>query len=386
VSALCVHDGDLIVGGGFGKVGDLVAARIARWDGTTWHAFGYALDAAVNALLSFKGALVAGGDFVRAGNVDVNHVARWDGNGWTALASGVIGSVRAFAEYGGALIVGGEFRSAGDVTAQNIAQWDGSAWGALQESPHGTRVNALAIYNGELIAAGDFYASDSDTLPDLSGRHVARWDGANWHMFEQTINNGRWWSEGGSIWPSVYALTVYNDELIVGGNFKYVGGTQVMGVARWDGTRWRKLGNGFNQGDYFQVRAFAVYHDELIAGGQFQDLDYLAHWDGTQWQALGLGGRYENEVRALTIHHCDLIVGGEFNRTGAYASAYWARWGSPCDANCPEADGPDDVADPNAEQDAPPAPVCPLAAGTLVTLTIVGLVRSRRTMWSNRRR
>ena len=44
----------------------------------------------------------------------------------------------------------------------------------------------------------------------------------------------------------LYALTTYNGDLIVGGNFLKAGGIIVNYIARWDGSSWRPLGGGMN--------------------------------------------------------------------------------------------------------------------------------------------
>jgi hypothetical protein len=37
----------------------------------------------------------------------------------------------------------------------------------------------------------------------------------------------------------IYALTIYNGDLIASGKFATAGGASCMGTARWDGTTWR---------------------------------------------------------------------------------------------------------------------------------------------------
>src|SRR5512147_917370 len=55
----------------------------------------------------------------------------------------------------GWLVVGGSFGVAGDTRANSIAAWDGERWHALG-SGLGSTVFALAVYNGDLIAGGQF--------------------------------------------------------------------------------------------------------------------------------------------------------------------------------------------------------------------------------------
>jgi hypothetical protein len=61
----------------------------------------------------------------------------------------------------------------------------------------------------------------------------------------------------------VYALTVYNNQLIVGGDFTTDRGGIANRIARWDGTSWHPLGSGMNN----VIFDMAVYNGQLIAGG-----------------------------------------------------------------------------------------------------------------------
>lgn len=65
--------------------------------------------------------------------------------------------------------------------------------------------------------------------------------------------------------PTVYALTVFNNELIAGGAFITAGGDTVKYIAKWNGTSWSPLGSGM--GGF--VYALTVYNNQLIAGGSF---------------------------------------------------------------------------------------------------------------------
>jgi len=57
--------------------------------------------------------------------------------------------------YDGKLIAGGDFFTAGGVAANRVASWDGSSWSPLG-SGMSSWVNALTVYDGRLIAGGSF--------------------------------------------------------------------------------------------------------------------------------------------------------------------------------------------------------------------------------------
>ena len=78
----------------------------------------------------------------------------------------------------------------------------------------------------------------------------------------------------------VHAVTVYNGDLIAGGEFTWAGAYQVNYISRWDGTNWQPLGTGMNA----EVDALTVYNGELIAGGRFMsaggvEAKFVARWD-----------------------------------------------------------------------------------------------------------
>src|SRR5262249_46353317 len=156
-------------GGQFTTAGGLISNSIARWDGSSWSSMGTGMNypgcygcGIVNALIEFKGKLIAGGNFSEAGGLSVNGLAQWDGTSWSDVGSGVTRAdyyspqVNALAIYNGDLIVGGTFKMAGDTIVNGIARWDGTSWfplGTGIDYQYGASVLALSVYNGKLLAA-----------------------------------------------------------------------------------------------------------------------------------------------------------------------------------------------------------------------------------------
>ncbi len=173
------------------------------------------------------------------------------------------------------LVVGGNFKGAGDVISNNIAAWDGATWtqfgGGIGATTH--FVSALTVYNGELIAGGEFFTS----TPGGTANNITRWDGASW----QRLGNGMNFD--------VNALTVYNNELIAGGIFSIASGGSFDRIARWNGLIWQSLGSGMNN----VVIALTLYNGDLIAAGGFTTAGgvsamYIARWNGwagSRWGA-----------------------------------------------------------------------------------------------------
>ncbi|MCP4590436.1 MAG: hypothetical protein GY842_06820 [bacterium] len=138
VEAMAVWDGGLYVGGEFTRVyqtdgTEVVANKIARWDGTSWAAVGTGMDAGVSyyvwALAAFDDgngeALYAGGSF----NNPANKLARWDGSDWSAVTGGAgpNGYIYdlAVSHQGprAGLFAGGTFTTHDGETAQRIVEW-----------------------------------------------------------------------------------------------------------------------------------------------------------------------------------------------------------------------------------------------------------------------
>lgn len=112
VWAMCVYDGNLIVGGDFSGIESIQPKHIAMYDGTTWHALGrFGLDAPVRSIIVKDGKLIVGGDFKTAGNNVVNKVAAWDGQYWSRVGRGMYKSVCQLGTVGDMLVGSGDFHS-----------------------------------------------------------------------------------------------------------------------------------------------------------------------------------------------------------------------------------------------------------------------------------
>ena len=324
VQSLTIYEGDLIVGGNFSVAGGQSAHKIARWNGSGWQALGSGMgDSAswVLALTVFNGDLIAGGGFTNAGGQDAVKIARWNGAEWLPLGAGMdeqdnsFPEVKALCVYNGELIAGGLFDTAGGRIAKDIARWNGSAWAAL-DSGMNSWVNVLTIYNGELIAGGNF-----TTAGGQAANRIARWNGTTW----QPLSSGLVGPLGE--YSAVAALTVYNDDLIVGGSFTIAGGQSATNIARWDGSAWHPLQAGYVQ----DVLALAVYDAQLYAGFLAPGVYGIARWTGSNWQDLpGAIDGGDGLIDALMIFKGDLIVGGDFETIGRLRFDDIAAW-----HNCP---------------------------------------------------
>jgi hypothetical protein len=236
------------------------------------------------ALVEHDGAMYAGGRFLRAGDTTVNGVARWDGSTWRPLANGVrrhdctsevcTATVQALASWNGSLVAAGRFTVAGGAPSLSVARWDGMRWHALGAGLNGD-VHALAVYRGALVAAGDFVTSgDGTPIP-----YLATWV------------DGAWVPLGGGTGGTVYALAVIGGDLIAGGAFETAGAVAARRLARWDGSGWAAMAQ---TGEVGEVRGLMTAGDVLIAAGRITVLEdggwysaAIARWDGDSWSRLG---------------------------------------------------------------------------------------------------
>ncbi|MCK4657978.1 MAG: hypothetical protein KAV82_00515 [Phycisphaerae bacterium] len=161
VEAFTVWDGALYVAGQFNRVyqsdgTEVVANKVARWDGTSWHALGDGMNSDASyhvwALATFDdGAgetLYAGGNFSTAGGVPIRFIARWDRSNWSEVgAADLNGQVYdlAVSSYDGGLYTGGTFTTSGDPSANRLVRWGGP----LPHSPTNAEVAPSTIHAGE---------------------------------------------------------------------------------------------------------------------------------------------------------------------------------------------------------------------------------------------
>jgi trimeric autotransporter adhesin len=348
------HPAQLYAGGTFTQAGDMLAAKVAKWNGQDWEPLGEGLNGAVNALTVFDddgngphaAALYAGGAFTKSGNTPAANIAKWTGSAWVALGAGVDDEVTAMGVFdppGAApagLYAGGRFLKSGNTPMARIARWDGSAWTGLGAGVDG-RVRSLlgADPDGNgpmtvtLFVGGEFHNAGGQPHD-----YFATWDGAAW--------------SGPAAEPNHYvtAMTIWDADgagpnlpaLCLGGLFGQIGNTPLLRLARWDGTNFAAIGGGLNATQVYGLKTFDADGTgpgipALVVGGFITKagnttVSNIARWDGANWSDLG--GGTDTTVFAIAARSVAggglepaLYAGGYFKNAGGTPVVNIARYG-----------------------------------------------------------
>lgn len=297
VEAVEVVGNDVYAAGSFGQAGPVAANRVARWDGTAWHALSTGTAGVVYELESIGSDVYAGGFFFDMGGSPADFVARWDGSTWWPLGANVSGATYALAASGSDLYAGGSFVFAGGAPASRIARWDGANWYPLGGGVDG-EVRDIAVSGGNVYAVGAF-----TNAAGAPANRVAVWDGLTWSPLGSGVNN------------VAYAVACDGINVYVGGVFTSAGGMPASRIARWNGSSWEALNLGANN----TVRDIELVSGAVYVGGQFTAVDGmstpgLARWNGATWSGFcrGIAGG----LRSISAGADGIYIGGDFTQTG----------------------------------------------------------------------
>jgi hypothetical protein len=324
VRAFTTYNGALIVGGFFDTAGGVNASNIAAWNGGSWSALGTGFNwnhnlgspASVLALAVYNNELYAAGQFDSAGSVSINGIAKWDGSNWSLVGLGLPENgygyyVSSLAVYEGELYAAGYFDSIGGIAANGIAKWDGTSWANVSSGLRTNAViNCLATYNGNLYAGGSF-----DSAGVVGANNIAQWNGTSWSALKDGFD------------AQVVGIAGYGPYLYASGPFGSSGNVLTPGIAQWNDSIWSPIGNGANG----LVDYLFSYGGNLMAGGKFTYMDTisasgLASWNGTNWGAVS---DWEI-IHTISIYAIDtfagtLYVGGRFDSAGNSGALNIAR-------------------------------------------------------------
>ena len=276
--------------------------------------------------------IFVGGKFTIAGDSTVSNCfiyAQNDGT-YNTLGDGLNGPVYAFTSY--ALHTSprfaGDFDSSGAVAVGSLPAWDRSS-GTWETSPltvDGPIYAIESILGKFLAVGGDFeYVGDS-----------SRFHNVFMTQSPSQLNDSLQWSLGDGFDSHIYSTVSGSDVAVddsgnfyVSGSFHYAGGLRVNHVAKWDGQKWRALGEGLGSA----AGAIAVNGDTVYVSGNLLSsaggiaVSKIAMWDGMQWSDMdgGLSAGSVDEMAIDTLGNL-YIVGSGFDMAGSVTVAGIARW------------------------------------------------------------
>lgn len=299
---------DIVVGGTIVSAGTTAVDRVARLVSGEWESMGTLPGTVVWSLAELNDTVFVGGNGV---SVQSFHEGSQT---WHEVAGGLDNTVTCVHSIDGVLYAGGNFSltSTGD-TVRNAAMRVGDKF--VQIGALGATVRDFIEYGGDLIACGDFQ-TDQGTGTVLN--RVARWDGSEWQPM------------GGGMDDQVHALAIHEGELIAAGWFDNAGGQAASCAARWNGTDWVALSLETFTGIAFDVTSYngELYLCGSLGVLNGLQSGEIVRWTGTSWGSMDGGA--DAQVRVMQeIDLGDgpsLAAGGGFGNAGLVHSSRIARW------------------------------------------------------------
>ena len=289
MKCFAVFNSELYFGGFFDPpaagTGDVF--KLGKWDGSQWSKVSGGVTVSLTqktyTMAAYKGELYVGGNITTINGLNINRIARWDGNSWKNVGGGVTGGfipqVRAMAVFNNELYVGGDFTFAGGVPASYIARWNGTQWDSVAWGIGNIIFSMVAdTISNVLYVGGNFYNAGG-----IPVNYVAKWDGTSWS------NIG-----SGGITVSALAMAMYDNKLYVGG-YSTTGTITDTLLAEWDGVQWSKV-TGPNE----TVSSLTVFNNELYVGGYFDKVNtttvnYIARYNAS----VGIDDIQKKEIEYL---------------------------------------------------------------------------------------
>jgi len=320
-------DNYLYAGGYIHQAGGIGVQGMARWNGITWSAMANGANGDPYAIIRHNSELYVGGNFIinLIGGGHARSIAKWNGLTWDTLPVRPFDdvqtvSINAMASISNILYIGGVFNSVAGIPVHGLAKWNGTVWSDADNFP--ALDPNYNVINSIAVYNGEIYVGGQFYLNGFG--NIAKWDGSNWVH----VGNG---FVGGM--ASVVKLVVYKNELYAAGTFSKTDNPANPGnyIAKWDGSSWSDVGGGVIgvYGGNGQIWDLFVYNNELYAGGVFSyaggvHAEIIAKWDGTKW--CGLGSVFDNDVTTMACYHDSLYIGGAFQFIDGDTVNYIAKW------------------------------------------------------------
>lgn len=261
---------------------------------------------------AFNGKLFIGGNFL---TIDSNF-CRWytiynDTNFvYNTVPFGGIG-IQQMTEYNNTLYAVGEMGGMG------VFYWNGNSWQPdtafhIPGNPVNNRATAI-FADGNDLYVGDY----------LGYVHKKSGNNGAYSLLSSTPFYGNHW---------IKSIAKFNNKIVAAGDFTGWGTTSyIWRIAQWDSGAWKPLNRGLNDAAY----TMSVYDNELYVGGYFTaafnggfgiNTNGLVKWNDSIWTDVTAGNILGGVVNELMIYNNELYVGGNFPDGGGNYPAAIAKW------------------------------------------------------------
>jgi hypothetical protein len=155
-------------------------------------------------------------------------------------------------------------------------------------------INTLSIYNNELYVGGAF------TIHQIGTQDIAKWTGTSWQSIGTYTGNG------------ITKLKVINNILYALGDFSIIGGIQANKVAKYDGNNWSEI-NNFPLVNGITTD-MAIFNNDIYIAGAFYTTsigNHIIAFKNNSWQTVGSGilGSVAN-LFSLQVYNNELYATG----------------------------------------------------------------------------
>ena len=250
---------------------------IAKWDGTNWLSLPFTINSTSNVItdmriINNKLFFLAATDTIPG--LKTNHIIIYDGQNYSAfdnLPPNYVQMLSDIAYYKGEYYISGTFGNSAD-TVHDILKYNGTNWATVGGGIKGSGdIAKMLVYNDELVVAGDFFKSNGN-----ASNNIMSWDGEKWNDFIDLSGVNNDYNNFGA----VRDMKVHDNKLYIGGVFSYANDVPCQRILVYDGNTFCSFGNEM----YNNCGALGFYHDTLIIAGidsiDHIDVNRIAKWTG----------------------------------------------------------------------------------------------------------
>ncbi|MBL7889226.1 MAG: T9SS type A sorting domain-containing protein [Bacteroidia bacterium] len=218
---------------------------------------------------------------------------------------------------------------------RGIGSWDGASWDSLgggldtHDTLSTTATNALITscipYNGKLLVGGQF-----KSIGGINTSLLALWDGLSWdslpqRAFEFSTN----YADG-----IVYGLYKHNGLIYIYGNFDSIVGQPTSSIATYDGNSFQPIVLPLDSGSQISIHDAIEFNGELYICGAFDNnptpgYRSILKFDGSNW--LPVGGGLLNlgsgaYLHSMVVYKNELYVAGHFLKADGNTGDNVMKW------------------------------------------------------------